>query len=113
MFGRKSLALILVTGLAFQMTAGAGLAVKKTITVTERQEALFKEINADFKASQLTLEEKNDLIAQHQKIIDKENAMKAKNGGKLSYDDNNKLEKSLNDLSVKLQKKVLAKRINK
>ena len=112
MFGRKTLALILVTSLAFQGFAGAGLA-KRTLTVTDRQEALFKEINSDYKANQLTLDEKNDLIAQHKKIIDKETSMKSKNGGKLSYEDNQKLEKSLNDLSQKLQKKVLAKRIAK
>jgi hypothetical protein len=112
MFGRKTLALILVTSFALQVTAGAGLA-KRTLTVTDRQEALYKEINSDYKANQLTLEEKDDLLAQHRKIVAKEREMKDKNGGKISYEDNRKLEKSLNDLSIKLQKKVLAKRVAK
>ena len=112
MFRNNTLALILVTSFVLVGSAGPGLAAKK-YTVTQRQDALLKEIQADYKANQLTLEEKNDLVAQRQKIVDRENSMKQKNGNKLSYEDDRKLEKDLNSLSEKLQKKVLAKRVAK
>jgi len=85
----------------------------KKYTITQRQDALLKEIESDYKANQLTLAERDSLIEERQKIVDKEKDMKAKNGNKLSYADDRKLEKDLNTLSLKIQKKVLNKRVGK
>jgi hypothetical protein len=111
MFRKNALALILVT--SFVLVGSAGPSLARKWTVTQRQEALLKEIESDYKANQLTLAERDDLKEQRQKIVDREKSMKDKNGGKLSYEDNRKLEKDLNNLSIKLQKKVLAKRVAK
>ncbi len=84
----------------------------KKWTITGRQDALLKEIDSSFKSNQLTLKERDDLRSEEEKIVLKEKSMKEKNGGKISYEDNRKLEKDLNNLSNKLHKKVLAKRIS-
>jgi len=80
-------------------------------TITQRQQALLAEINTARKHNQLTLKETNSLIDEQKKIVDKEQSMKDKNGGKLSQKDMTSLERSLNDLSNKLHKKVLEKRV--
>ena len=80
-------------------------------TVTDREVSLDKKINDAYDANQLTLQEADDLRGKMKKIKDKEQKMKDKNGGKLSYGDNNSLEKSLNDVSTKLHKKMLEKRV--
>jgi hypothetical protein len=80
-------------------------------TVTDRQATLTKEIDAAYSANQLTLKEADDLKAKLSSIKTKEQQMKDKNGGKLSYADNNSLEKSLNNISNKLHKKILEKRV--
>ncbi len=80
-------------------------------TVTQRQQALLSEINSAHRHNQLTLKEFNDLTEEQQKIVSKEQSMKDKNGGKLSQKDLTTLERNLNDLSNKIHKKVLDKRV--
>jgi hypothetical protein len=83
----------------------------KKWTVTQRQEKLSIEIDRAFKANQLTLDEADGMKKEAAKIATKEEKMKSKNGGKLSYSDDTELEKELNKLSVKLHKKMLEKRV--
>ena len=84
----------------------------KKWTVTQRQEKLSIEIDRAFKANQLTLDEADGMKKEAAKIATKEEKMKSKNGGKLSYSDDTELEKELNKLSVKLHKKMLEKRVH-
>jgi len=102
---------LICCALALLVCTSPGPSSAKRWTITQRQEALLKEIDSSFKANQLTAKEHDDLREEQQKIIAREKSMKEKNGGKISYEDNRKLEKDLNALSVKLQKKVLAKRV--
>jgi hypothetical protein len=104
------LSAVLLSTVASVTFSAPSLAAKKW-TVTQRQEALYAEINKALKANNLTLKEANDLKDEHAGIIDKEKKMKDKNGGKLSPEDENKIEKSLNTLSEHLQKKQLQKRV--
>lgn len=105
-------------GSAILLAAAFGLSsrqaeAKKPVTVTEREERLKQEINQGQKSGDLTLKESEDLRNQEAKIEAKQLKMKAKNGGKLSYDNENTLEKDLNKLSLKIQKLKLAKRVEK
>jgi hypothetical protein len=113
MLGKNVVAFVLATAFMLNGAVAPGMAASKNWTVTERQEALSKDIDKAYKANQLTLKERDDLKSQHQKISDRMSSMQKKNGGKLSYDDNRKLEKDFNGLSVKLQKKILEKRVAK
>jgi hypothetical protein len=97
--------------LALLTCAFSASSLAKHWTVTQRQDALLKEIDSSFKANQLTAKEHDDLRNEQQKIIVREKSMKEKNAGKISYEDNRRLEKDLNTLSLKLHKKVLAKRV--
>lgn len=84
----------------------------KNITITERQEILMKKINQGEKSGELTLKEAEALRNESNKITEKQTKMKDKNGGKLSYADITKIEKELNKLSLKIQKKGLEKRVD-
>jgi hypothetical protein len=107
--------------LAASLLLGAGLVMmppvqarhhySKKVTITDRQVELTQKIDKAYKDNELTLKESDDLKGKLQKIKESEDEMKTKNGGKLSYADENTLEKSLNSVSEKLQKKMLAKRI--
>jgi hypothetical protein len=81
-------------------------------TITDRENTLKQKIYSSYKANQLTLKERDSLLEQRDKIVAREKAMKDKNGGRLSYADASKLEKELNSLSERLQKKVLEKRLH-
>jgi hypothetical protein len=100
---------ILIT--LFMLASTDASFAKRHWTVTERQQALLAEINTAQKANQLTLKEADNLRDDQRKIVEKEQSMKDKNGGKLSVKDNTSLERSLNDLSNRLHKKVLDKRV--
>jgi hypothetical protein len=104
----KSLIFALATTF-FVGTAQAAYAKKWTIY--QRQVRLAKEITKGQRSGELTLKEANDLREQYDHVGEKISKMKAKNGGKLSYADQNELEKKLNELSVRIQKKMLAKRV--
>jgi hypothetical protein len=84
---------------------------KKQWTVTERQVQLQKETTAGEKANELTKKEADDIREDLAKIQTKIDKAKEKNGGKLSYKDEAKTEARLNDVSLKIQKFKLAKRV--
>lgn len=74
----------------------------KRWTVTQRIEALSKEIEEGRKANELTAKQVESLkkfVADIQAKMDK---MKAKNGGKLSIPDTKKLHDDMTDLSTKI-----------
>jgi hypothetical protein len=106
----KVCALALSSILAVACLATAPAEAKKW-TVTQRQQALSMEIDKAFRTNQLTLKEADGLKREVIKITNREQKMRSKNGGKLSYEDDNQLEKDLNDVSVKLHKKQLEKRV--
>jgi|GEM_PF-477856 len=116
-----SLSLILSSSLATsllavnvtQADAKGARVTKKPMTITDRIEELSKKIDAGQKANELTLEEADDLRGKITKLNEKIDKWKSKNGGKLSYKDQNAAEKDLNKVSVKLLEKQLAKRTAK
>ncbi|HEY9715221.1 MAG TPA: hypothetical protein V6C72_17250, partial [Chroococcales cyanobacterium] len=82
--------------------AGAAVA-KRAYTITERQEKLQREITKDERSKELTKKEADGLRQDLQDITNRIAKMKEKNGGKLSYKDEGKIEKSLNGVSLKLK----------
>lgn len=114
-----SLCLVLSCGLALTSVtvtaapAEAKKLAKKPMTITDRIEELSKKIDAGQKANELTLDESEDLRKSMTKLNEKIDKWKEKNGGKLSYKDQNSAEKELNKISLKLQKKQLEKRLAK
>jgi len=116
-----SLSLILSTSLASSLVAVTSIeaeargakVTKKPMTITDRIEELSKKIDAGQKANELTLDEAEDLRKKITKLNEKIDKWKEKNGGKLSYKDQNNAEKDLNKVSVKLLDKQLAKRTAK
>ena len=97
----------------FGLTEQESSAKSKTWTVTERAEALKKEIASGQKSGDLTAKQAEDLNVQAGKIDAKMVKMKAKNAGKISVDDQNTLEKDLNKLSLRITKLKLDKRVQK
>ena len=83
----------------------------KKYSITDRQVSLEKKIDKAYKDNQLTLKEADGLKEKIQEVRDDEQKMKDKNGGKLSYKNQTSLEKDLNSVSEKLQKKMLEKRV--
>jgi hypothetical protein len=83
---------------------------RRHYTITQRQVALRAEVNSGQKSNDLTLKEADALRDRLTGITEEETKMKAKNGGKLSYKDEGKLEKKLNSISVDMTKEKLAKR---
>lgn len=76
----------------------------KKWTVTERLEHLSKDIDEGRAANELTLKQVESLKNDAKDIKETMEKMKAKNGGKLSIPDTNKLHRELTDLSVKTLK---------
>ena len=107
----KLVALSICLFVGVQIAGFVPSANAKKWTIYERQVKLVKEIDAGKKSGDLTLEESTDLKAREGKISDKIEKMKNKNGGKLSYADENKIEKDLNHLSLLIQKHKLEKRV--
>lgn len=83
----------------------------KTYTVEDRQLKLMEEINAAQRANQLTVKEAKKLRKDLADVARDKKSMLAKGKGKLSDDDSAKLESELNDVSNKLLKLQLAKRV--
>src|SRR5271170_4247599 len=113
---RKSLlalSSVLMLAVGFGLTEQESSAKSKTWTVTERSEALKKDIASGQKSGDLTAKQADDLRIQAGKIDSKMVKMKAKNDGKISVDDQNTLEKDLNKLSLRMQKLKLDKRVQK
>jgi hypothetical protein len=84
---------------------------KRPYTITERIETFQKDIARDQKTGDLTKKEADDLRDSLSKVNEKITKMKSKNGGKLSYKDEGKIEKELNDVSLDLKKRELNKRV--
>jgi len=82
------------------------------LTISQRQNILLKKINRAERANELTHKEAQGLRDKRSSIISMEARMRNKNNGKLSYADINKVEKALNGLSLKIQKKSLEKRVD-
>jgi septal ring factor EnvC (AmiA/AmiB activator) len=80
-------------------------------TINQRQVRLQKEISQGVKANELTQKEADDLKSSMADIDSRIAKMKEKNAGKISIKDQKKLEKSLNDVSVKITKLRLDKRV--
>ncbi|PZM79226.1 MAG: hypothetical protein DKT66_22365 [Candidatus Melainabacteria bacterium] len=80
-------------------------------TITQRHEILAAKINRMERAGELTLREARDLRDDNQDVWKKVSRMKARNGGKLSYENIAEVEKDLNKISNKIHKKALEKRV--
>jgi hypothetical protein len=102
---------VLILSSIFALATLALPATARKWTITERQARLSSQIEAAFKANQLTVKEADDLRKDAGKISERAEKMKTKNAGRLSYEDQNDLEKDLNKLSLKIHKKVLEKRV--
>lgn len=81
-------------------------------TISQRHNALIAKINRFQRTGELTMREANSLREDDHDIRRREARMRSKNGGKLSYSDINKIERELNDLSNKIHRKALNKRVN-
>ncbi len=81
-------------------------------TIDQRHSALLAKINRAQRSGELTLAEANELRDQNRSIREKENKMMSKNGGRLSYADINRIEERLNDLSNRIHRKSLSKRVD-
>jgi hypothetical protein len=111
--GLLFLAALLVASSVGFLSSNVDAKTDKKWTITERSEALKKEVDAGQKAGELTAKESESLKEQAGKIDAKIVKMKSKNDGKLSYDNENSLEKDLNKLSLRIQKLKLEKRVQK
>lgn len=108
-----ALSFVLLVAASSGLLALQSDAKSKKWTITQRQDALKKEIASGQKSGDLTAKEAAALREQESKIEAKEVKMKGKNDGKLSYDNENALEKDLNKLSLRIQKLKLEKRVEK
>lgn len=80
-------------------------------TLTQRHEILAAKINRMQKSGELTLKEANSLRDDNADVWKRVAKMKAKNGGKLSYENQADIEKALNKISNRIHAKSLAKRV--
>ncbi len=103
--------MLLGFGLAVMPEAAEARHHSAKYTITDRQVSLEKKVDSAYAANQLTLKETDNLKGKLKWVKDEEQKMKDKNGGKLSYKDKTTLERSLNGISEKLQKKMLEKRV--
>lgn len=107
----KLLAVLVAVTIYGGVTMDAAYAKKKVYTITDRQVELRNKVEASFKANELTQKEQTKLIGDLDSVDASIVKMKEKNGGKLSYKDEGKLEKSLNRVSLTLSKYGLKKRV--
>lgn len=98
---------VIATGIISQSDADA----KKKYTVYERQVELRKRVDKGQKDNELTLKEADGYRNRLDDINADVEKYKSKNGGKLSYKDEGKIEKRLNNLSLDIQKSNLNKRV--
>ena len=85
----------------------------KTWTVEDRQTQLMQDINTAQKQKQLTAKEAKKLRSDLADIARHKTELKAKSANqKLTSDDVTKLESELNDISVKIKKVQLGKRVD-
>lgn len=114
---KKGDKVVKVMGVISTLVALSGLFMaaqaKPPETITQRQDSLKHSVNKSEKSGELTLKEANSLRKSEAKISEKECDMKAKNGGKLSYKNQNQIESDLNNVSNKIHKEQLQKRVDK
>ncbi len=103
------LSLMMATGMSTLLSVTEASA-KPKVTITMRIERLTAKINKSQKSNELTLKEADHLREDIADINAKIEKAKEKNGGKLSYADENKIEKDLNKVSLKITKNSLNKR---
>jgi hypothetical protein len=100
-----------VVGVSSLIQASPVSARSAHYTITQRQEQLNREITAGLKANELTEKESTKLHERMTDVSSEISKMKAKNAGKLSYKDQGKVEKTLNSISIDMQKEKLQKRV--
>lgn len=83
----------------------------KKWTIYQRQAALEKRVSTAERAKELTYKEAKSFRSDLADIEEDKCNMINKNNGKLSYADEDKLEKRLNKISAEIHRKKLAKRI--
>lgn len=88
----------------------ATAAPAKTWTIYQRQVAEQSRIRKGEKSGELTKKEADGLRDDMKDIDNKIAKAKSKNGGKISIKDQGKIEKALNDVTLKIEKLELAKR---
>ena len=113
---RKTMLVIMAIGCIATVGSGgttqyAMAAKPKVWTVTDRQVELRKRVDKGLKDNELTAKEAKKFAEQLDNLEDSINKMKTKNDGKLSYKDEGKVEKRLNEISLDIEKKQLAKRV--
>ncbi|MBS1992396.1 MAG: hypothetical protein JSS83_17855 [Cyanobacteria bacterium SZAS LIN-3] len=105
---QMSLCLALAAGLSGLV--GAEARARQKYTITTRINALSAKVARGQRSGELTLKEADSLRDDLNHINDKIDRYKSKNGGKLSYANQNTIEKDLNKVSLRVQKKELSKR---
>lgn len=104
--------LVTAAVIAAIVSAGAvSSADAKKYTIYQRQIALKARINKAERAKELTFKEAQHFKDDLADIQEDKEKMISKNNGKLSYEDENKLEKKLNRISTSIQKHKLEKRV--
>ncbi len=97
--------------LAVTVAIEPSLAKSKRYTITARQESLSQQIERGQRTMELTQKESNKLRDRMNSVSNRIEEMKSDNGGKLSYRDQGKIEKSLNRISLDLKEYQLKKRL--
>ncbi len=111
----RSLSLLLASAMVLQMAMAmpqSSEARARRYTISQRHTALLAKINRFQRSGELTLKEANSLREENSDIYRREARMKSKNGGNLSYKDMARIENDLNDLSNKIHRKSLNKRVD-
>ena len=111
----RPLSILLATTMLLQITMylpQSAEARARKYTITQRHAALMSKINRFQRSGELTLKEADSLRNENADICRRESRMKSHNGGKLSYKDIAHIEDDLNDLSNKIHKKSLNKRVD-
>ncbi|MDZ4837184.1 MAG: hypothetical protein SGJ27_25645 [Candidatus Melainabacteria bacterium] len=95
------------------VSAGAfSSADAKKYTIYQRQVALKARIAKAERSKELTFKEAKNYREDLADIQEDKEKMISKNNGKLSYEDENRLEKKLNSISASIMKKKLEKRVD-
>jgi ribosomal protein S13 len=84
----------------------------KEWTINARQDQLMKDINAAQKKNELTDKEAKKLRSDLADVARKEAKLRGKNNKQIPIDQQGKLEKGLNEVSVNIKKLALEKRVD-
>ena len=108
---KNRIVLIAILGLAALACSDPSFAKSKHWTIFERQQALSQKVERGQKSMELTLKESNGFRDRLKSVNERIAKMKSKNAGKLSYSDEGKVEKTLNHISIDIDKTELNKRV--